>query len=125
VTQENVVRYQRPVIISVLCVLSFGLYLYFAVPRAIGYLSSPPAHLPQTMIGEAFGLAILLAGLLGYWMMLKWGVLIYLVMTIFGGIGLGMAVATNDATTSQWLGVILPAIMSVVGFGYFKKMRWN
>ena len=108
---------KRPLAITIVCVigfLAFGLSL-FTVPTLYGALTAT--------YGAWYGpfwlasLALTLASLIGYWLMKKWGVFLYI-----GTFIAGAAVGVLQGIPFTLLGLVVPLLVSVLGLVYLRRM---
>ena len=108
---------QRPLTITIVCIigiLAFGLTL-FTVPALYNTLTAT--------YGAWYGpfwlasLALTLASLIGYWLMKKWGVFLYI-----GTFIAGTAVGLLQGIPFTPLGVVVPLLISALGLFYLRRM---
>ncbi len=109
---------QRPLLITIVCIFGFigGILVFLGL--FIGAARDPviqqygPSVIPITIVSGLFGLG----GLIGFWMMRKWGLYVYSANLVFGIIS-GMIVGMPFS-----IGYILPIFVAILGFIYFKQM---
>ena len=108
----------RPLAITVICIigfLGFGLSL-FTMPALYGTLTAT--------YGAWYGpfwvasLALTLVSLIGYWLMKKWGVFLYI-----GTFIAGTAVGVLQGIPFTPLGLVVPLLISALGLVYLRRMR--
>ena len=109
---------RRPAIITIICILGFaGVAL-----SSFGYLIPVSRELLIQKYGvlgssiSAISLIFILASLIGYWQMRKWGVYIY-------SIGFVIGVAYSIFIGEYYiLSYIIPLAVIIAGFANFRKM---
>ena len=108
----------RPLAITIICIigfLGFGLSL-FTMPALYGTLTAT--------YGAWYGpfwvasLALTLVSLIGYWLMKKWGVFLYIGTFIAGSV-----VGVLQGIPFTALGLAVPLLISVLGLVYLRRMR--
>ena len=108
----------RPILITIICVIGIGAVL----------LSLPAIPRMATVLRESYGawyvvvwvisLLITVVSLVGYWLMRRWGVYLY-VTTFVAGTALGLAAGLPFTLPS----VIVPLAISAIGAAYFRRMK--
>jgi len=115
---QDLQKSKRPIIITIFCIIGF-----IGIPITLLGLLIPAS---RDLIIQQYGFSFVpitifttllgLAGLIGYWMMRKWGLYAYTSMAILSiGYGFIIGIPFN-------LGYIMPIIMVIIGFFYFKQM---
>lgn len=108
----------RPVLITVICVIGFGSVLLAlpAIPRMVSVLGeSYGAWYVPVWIGS---LALTFISLVGYWLMRRWGVYLYVAAFLAGTV---LGIVAGLPFTVQ--GIIVPVAVSVIGAVYLRQMR--
>ena len=107
----------RPLAITIVCIigfLAFGLSL-FTVPTLYGALTAT--------YGAWYGpfwvasLALSLVSLIGFWLMKKWGVFLYIGMFIAGSV-----VGVLQGIPFTPLGIVVPLLISALGLFYLRRL---
>lgn len=111
---------KRPLLITIFCVIGFIGSLFVAAGLLI-----PSA---RQMLEQQYGVSFLfvtfivlvlgLTGLIGIWMMRKWGVYTYSGMAVLS-IGYGLMTGLSSGLLSY----LLPIVVVIIGFVYLKQMR--
>ena len=110
----------RPLVITILCIIAFVGTLFvgigFAIPSTLQTLER--LYGPVFVIISLLMLPIGFVGLIGIWMMRKWGVYTYTVACI---LNTSYDLISGHPTTI--FSYILPIIFIVTGFAYLKRMQ--
>jgi hypothetical protein len=117
---NTALRPERPLIITIICILGF-------IGSAAGFLVGIIALIGGSLILGGFGmilgiliLAIMLLNfwpLIGLWNMQKWGVIWYTVLTV-----ISLVFSLINGTFSWWTLLINIAVIAIC-FSYYKQMQ--
>ena len=116
---DHVKKVDRPILVTIICILGFigALFVFVGLlaPAVSGPLATQygPTYLPLTAISTL----LTLAAAVGMWMMRKWGVYLYIALTVFGII-YGLAIGITAPT-----GYIGSIIVTGIGLYSLKKMK--
>ncbi|MCX5970402.1 MAG: hypothetical protein NTV14_02640 [Coprothermobacterota bacterium] len=115
---------ERPIIITIICILGFVLYAIVFVLGLIAFIG----------LASLFGMGLIWIGLLslvltliffwpliGYWNMRKWGPIMFTVLTVISII-LELVGGSFLTTWDSIISLIINVIVIVVGFLYYKQM---
>ncbi len=107
------VKAKRPIIITIMCIIGF-IGAAFSIPLAFSSLAQAigPWYPPSLLVSSVAGIA----AMIGFWLMKKWALYIYIAMVVLNQI---LLVVTQTWSFAS-LGV--PGIIVLVGVLHFKQM---
>jgi hypothetical protein len=109
---------QRPTGIIIICIIGFFAFGLgeFSVPMLYGKLTS--TYGAWSGLFWLTSLALTIAILIGYWLMNKWGIYVYV-----GAFVVGTIVGVLEELPFTVLGVVVPVLVSAFGLVYLRKIE--
>jgi hypothetical protein len=116
---------QRPVIITIICIIGFVLY---GILFVLGLITLIGVAALFGGIGAFVGILLLAVTLLylwpliGYWNMRKWGPIFF---TVLFAIQIILAIVNNSFASyvaTDWIGLLINVAIIAIGFAYYKQM---
>jgi hypothetical protein len=110
---------KRPLLITIFCIVGFIGAVFVALGLFIPAISQSLAQQygASFIVVTFISLVLGLAGLIGMWLMRKWGVYAYTAMAVLS-IGYGLIAGLSGGILSY----IIPVVVVITGFAYLKRM---